>query len=74
VKRDHIKVTVEPSKEFRNCIVSVHKYNDSQCAMLMGYRYDTYNAPTAPKQKSSDEEESVLQVKVGSAPHLQYIA
>ncbi|KAJ4305940.1 hypothetical protein N0V90_001473 [Kalmusia sp. IMI 367209] len=50
VKRDHIKVTAELSKEFKNYMVSVHKKNESQRAQLMGYRYDAFNIPNVPKQ------------------------
>ena len=50
MKRDHIKVTAEMSKEFKNYMVSVHKKNESQRAQLMGYRYDAFNSPNVPKQ------------------------
>ncbi|KAF2640337.1 hypothetical protein P280DRAFT_518748 [Massarina eburnea CBS 473.64] len=51
VKRDHIKVTVELSKEFKNYMVSMRRKNESQRAQLMEYPYDAFNAPPAPKQE-----------------------
>lgn len=31
-------------------MVSVHKKNESQRAMLMGYRYDAFDAPAGSKK------------------------
>ena len=50
MKRDHIKATVDLSKEFKSYMVSVHKKNESQRAQLMGYRYDAFNAPAGSNQ------------------------
>jgi hypothetical protein len=42
VKRDHIKATVEMSKEFKEYMISLHKKTESQRAQIMGYRYDSF--------------------------------
>jgi SpoVK/Ycf46/Vps4 family AAA+-type ATPase len=42
IKRDHIKATVEMSKEFKEYMISLHKKTESQRAQIMGYRYDLF--------------------------------
>ena len=42
IKSDHIKATVQMSREFRNYLVKVHKGDLSKRASLMGNRYDAY--------------------------------
>jgi hypothetical protein len=42
VKRDHIKVTVEMSKDFKDYMISLHRKTESERAKIMGYRNDVF--------------------------------
>jgi hypothetical protein len=42
IKREHIKATVQMSKEFRDYLTKVHKVDLSKRASLLGNRYDAY--------------------------------
>lgn len=51
VKREHIKVTADMSKEFKNYMLSVHKKNESQRAQFMGHRHDAFGSAPGPKHE-----------------------
>lgn len=42
IRSEHIKATVQMSREFRNYLVKLHKGDLSKKASLMGNRYDAY--------------------------------
>jgi hypothetical protein len=42
IKPEHIKATVQMSKEFQEYLVKLHKGDLSKRASLMGNRYDAY--------------------------------
>ncbi|SPO04177.1 uncharacterized protein DNG_06860 [Cephalotrichum gorgonifer] len=51
IKSDHIKATVQMSREFRDYLVKLHKGDMSKKASLMGHRYDAYGKETAGSEK-----------------------
>ena len=42
IKSDHIKATVQMSREFREYLVKLYKVEPSKRASLMGNRYDAF--------------------------------
>lgn len=51
VKSDHIKATVQMSREFRDYLVKLHKGDLSKRASLMGHRYDAYGKEASSSGK-----------------------
>ena len=45
VKSDHIKATVDMSRDFKNYLAVLHKGDLSKRAAMMGNRVDNYNSP-----------------------------
>ncbi|KAI0437534.1 hypothetical protein F4803DRAFT_570718 [Xylaria telfairii] len=45
IKSDHIKATVDMSRDFKNYLAVLHKGDLSKRAALMGTRVDNYNSP-----------------------------
>lgn len=53
IKKEHIKATVDMSKEFGDYLKRVHNYDMSKKAALMGVRYDAYSSGTAGSSNTS---------------------
>ncbi|KAK7424337.1 hypothetical protein QQX98_000605 [Neonectria punicea] len=51
IKSDHIKATVQMSREFRDYLVKLHKGDLSKRASLLGNRYDAYGKETERTDK-----------------------
>lgn len=53
IKSEHLKATVQMSRDFMDYRTKLFKQDDSKRAAVMGLRYDAYDA-TPSKQKESD--------------------
>ncbi|KAI1740428.1 hypothetical protein F4680DRAFT_419427 [Xylaria scruposa] len=51
IKPDHIKATVDMSRDFKNYLAMLHKGDLSKRAALMGNRLDSYNSPRKPSEQ-----------------------
>ncbi|KAI0186130.1 hypothetical protein EV127DRAFT_187542 [Xylaria flabelliformis] len=51
IKSDHIKATVDMSRDFKNYLVMLHKGDLSKRAALMGNRFDSYNSPSKASEQ-----------------------
>jgi hypothetical protein len=46
IKSEHIKATVQMSREFKEYLTKLHKQDLSKRAAMMGYRFDAFGSST----------------------------
>jgi hypothetical protein len=54
IRPEHIKATVQMSKEFKDYLSQVHKLDLSKRAAMFGHRYDAYGSNSGLRQNSGD--------------------
>ncbi|KAH7139865.1 hypothetical protein B0J13DRAFT_505202 [Dactylonectria estremocensis] len=55
IKPDHLKATVQMSREFKDYLLKLHKQDPSKRAAMMGNRYDAYDSTAGSEAKKISE-------------------